>query len=175
MQGGGGGGRSASGHEDGASFASSHPLLAKRKGPGCVQIKDAFLGRQAWARLPAGCHQSSPLWRERLTLRAAGSSLPAEASVSVSGRWALVQACPPCFCRRVLGSRAQGRTLGVSTPVCSGSAKPVARTTAKAAAGGARRAPRCSFASSATWGLPKPTPSFQGPRQPLSKEESVVN
>lgn len=102
------------------SFSTSPPAsLTERKGPGCVQINGALMGRQAWSKLPAGSH----LERGRTTLRAqrAWSSLPAGASVSASGKWTQAQVWSPRFWRRVLGSPAQGRTLGVWKPACSGS------------------------------------------------------
>lgn len=114
-----------------------------------------------------------PLRRARETLGIAGYSLRLRPRSRRLEGGLLAQAFPPPrLCRRVLGSRAQGRTFGVSKPVCSWYVEPVARTTSKGCRSGPEGIP-LQLRKILAGGLRKPIPS-SGVSRRLSQRKGAL-
>lgn len=125
------------------------------------------MGRQVGGQAPS---RKSPR-AGALSAARVRSSLPAGASVSASGKWAIAQAYPPRLCRRVLGSPAQSRTLGYGSRRARApwSQRPEPR--ARRFLEGLPLQPRCDLAGSPAWSLHKPTPGSRVRRQHLCQGE----
>lgn len=153
------GGRQRKGGGQPSFSTSPPPSQAERKGRGCVQINGVLMGRQVGGQAPS---RKSPR-AGALSAPRVRSSLPAGASVSASGKWAIAQAHRPRLCRRVLGSPAQSRTLGVWKPACSGSVEPAAGTPGKAVPERAPTATPLRPRGIPSLGPPQTDPSLRGP------------